>query len=198
MSQLNLPWSNPRDRGRLNALRNIIATVSDDLRKQAPTASSIVFFATDQLPGILRQNTPLQLLNADSSQPDSISPYSFEIFDFVTQRPANSETFSTLSELLAKIPLSQLAAPLQNIELIGIDESKVDTPLPQSTFTFLKSIAFRMYKLSDGSIDEAVGPMLSKLYMQLGDDESFESKNQLLSYIRNNFVAYIGSMSRVV
>lgn len=55
-----------------------------------------------------------------------------------------------------------LSAPLQNVELIGIDESQVDSPLPQSTLAFLRSVAFRMYKLPDGAPDEVVGPILHK------------------------------------
>lgn len=34
----------PRDRGKLNSLQNIIASISDELRKQAPIAQELVGF----------------------------------------------------------------------------------------------------------------------------------------------------------
>lgn len=196
MAQLNLPWSNPRDRGRLNALRNIVAAVSDELRQQATTARGIVYFTTSQLPQILRRSTPLDILSANAAAPEQISPFPFQIFDFVqSPRQPDSEVFATIRELLTTINVSELALPLQGAELIGIDESKVDTPLAQGALAFLKSIAFRMYKLPDGTSDEAAGPILSKVRMQLRDDAGFESENQLLGYIRNNFVAYISALT---
>jgi hypothetical protein len=196
VTQLSLPWFNPRDRGRLNALRNIVAAVSDELRQQAPIARSIVAFTTDQLPRIMRQDTPFPIESADTISPYQISPYPFTIQDFVQlQRRPETEVFATVADLINNIEATDLAKPLQDVELIGIDESKVDTPLPQSTLSFMKSIAFRMYKFPDGSTDEAAGPILSKLRMQLRDDEGFEAENQFLGYIRNNFVAYISILT---
>jgi hypothetical protein len=193
-SQLSLPLYNPRDRGRLNALRNIVAAVSDELRRRAPIVQGIVDFTVSQFPEILRRNTPLNILSADPSNPVPVSPYPFEIFDLV-QTPGRPEVFATVADLVQCLNVPDLADPLQGVELIGVDESQVDTPLPQSALAFLKSVAFRMYKLPSGSSDEAAGPILSEMRMQLREDEAFESENKLLGYIRNNFMAYVSALT---
>lgn len=193
MSQLNLPLYSPRDRGRLNALRNMVAAVSDELRRQAPVVQGIVDFTVSQLPQIVRRNTPLDIMSA-GSPPVSASPYPFDILDFV-QTVDRPEVFATAASLIGYLDITSLAEPLQDVELIGIDESQVDTPLPQAALAFLKSIAFRMYRLPSGDPDEAAGPLLSELRMQLREDEAFESENKLLGYIRNNFIAYISALT---
>jgi len=140
MDQLNLPLHNPRDRGRLNALRNIVAAVSEELRRQAPVVQGIIDFTVNQFPQILRQHTPFNILSPDTVQ---ASPYPFEIFDLIrdAQRP---DVFVTVADVIEHLDIADLAGPLQGVELIGIDESQVDTPLPQSTLAFLKSVAFRI------------------------------------------------------
>jgi hypothetical protein len=172
MDQLNLPLYNPRDRGRLNALRNIVAAVSEELRRQAPVAQGIIDFTVNQFPRISRQHTPLDILSPDFPTPVSVSPYPFEIFDLI-QMADRPEVFATVADLIAHLDTADLAAPLQGVELLGIDESQVDTPIPQSTLTFLKSVAFRMYKLPDGTSDEAAGPIVSEMRMQLREDEAW-------------------------
>lgn len=194
MNQLSLPLYNPRDRGRLNALRNIVAAVSDELRRQAPIAQGIVDFTVRELPNILRQNAPLDILSADFPSPSPVSPYRFAIEDLVLS-PRRQDVFATVADLVQELDIADLANPLRDVELIGIDESQVDTPLPQSTLAFLKSIAFRMYKMPNGMPDEAVGPILSEMRMQLREDEAFENENKLLGYIRNNFIAYISGLT---
>lgn len=195
MSQQVLPVYNPRDRGRLNALRNIIAAVSDELRRQAPVAQGIVDFTTANLPAIIRRNTPFKIVSVDHVTPKIASPYGFEILDLINGRSIDQEVFSSVSELVELLDVNDLAAPLKGSELIGIDESQVDTPLPQSALSFLKSVAFRMYAQPDGSTDEAAGPLLSELRMQLKESEAFESENKLLSYIRNNYIAYVSALT---
>lgn len=199
MSQMHLPLYNPKDRGRLNALRSILAAVSDELRQQAPVAQGIVDFSVSQFPQILRRHTPFQLLSiAEPSAPESVSPYPFELMDFIESPTATRpEVFPGVANLIRMVDVTKLAEPLQQAELIGIDESQVDTPLPQSALAYLKSVAFRMYKLPDGSTDEAAGPILNEMRMQLREDEAFENENKLLSYIRNNFIAYISALTAI-
>ncbi len=194
MHQLGLPLYTPRDRGRLNALRNIIATVSDELRRQQSVAQGIVDFTVKDLPRILQQHTPLPLLSSESPSSQSISPDDFEILDLVQmqQRP---DVFSGVRELANHLDIPKLKALLEGTELIGIDESIVETPLPHSTLAYLKSVAFRMYRQHDGTIDEAAGPILDEMRMQLREDASFESEIKLLGYIRNNFVAYVSALT---
>jgi hypothetical protein len=52
--QSTLPFYTPRDRGKLYALRNILAAIRDELRTQAPVAEEVVRFAVQDLPQILR------------------------------------------------------------------------------------------------------------------------------------------------
>lgn len=198
MQQLGLPLYNPRDRGRLNALRNIVAAVSDELRRQQSVAEGIVAFTVEDFPRILRSNSPFELLSADVSNPQIVSPYPFEILDLVQNRPNGLDVFPSISELVDHLDIDSLSSSFGNdVELIGIDESIVDNPLPHSTLTFLKSVAFRMYRMPNGEPDEAAGPILSEMRMQLRDDESFESENRLLGYIRNNFVAYVSALTSI-
>src|SRR6266496_4940003 len=194
MTQMSLPLYNPQDRGRLNALQNILLVVSDELRQQEPVIGGIIDFTVNQLPDILRQNTPLDILSANAANPIPVSPYPFDIRDLV-QMSNRPQVFQNIGSLIQNLNITNLAAPLQNAELIGIDESQVDSPLPQSSLVFLKSIAFRMYRFPDGTSDEAVGPILSEMRMQLGETESFEAENKLLSYIRNLFIAYISALT---
>jgi len=100
MIQQNLPLYNPRDRGRLNALRNIIAVISDELRRQAPIVRAIVDFTTRQLPWLLRQHKPFSILSPDHINPIKVSPYPFDIYDLVqmSNRP-EGHVFPTVAEL---------------------------------------------------------------------------------------------------
>lgn len=197
MNQLNLPFSFPQDRGRLNALQNILLATTDELRLKEPVIGGIIDFTISQFPDILRNNTPFNILSANASNPTLVSPYPFELLDLV-QVPNRPQVFQNIGDLIQNLPIASLLSPLQNVELIGIDESQVDSPLPQSSLSFLKSIAFRMYKLPDGTLDEAVGPIMSGMRMQLNDTESFEAENRLLSYIRNIFIAYISALTALL
>jgi len=191
---MSLPLYTPQDRGRLNALQNILLAVSDELRQQEPVIGGIVDFTVNQFPNIVRTYSPLDIVPANHTFQSPASPYPFEVLDLV-QAANRPQVFSSVGELVKSLNLEVLSAPLQEVELIGIDESQVDTVLPQSTLAFLRSIAFRMYRLPDGTLDEAVGPILSELRMQGGEDESFDSENKLLSYIRNNYIAYISALT---
>jgi hypothetical protein len=51
--QPTLPFYTPRDRGKLYALRNILAAIEDDRRTQAPVAQEVVKFTVQDLPHIL-------------------------------------------------------------------------------------------------------------------------------------------------
>lgn len=61
---MSLPLYTP-DRGRLNALQNILLAVSDGLRQQAPVIRGIVDFTANEFPTIVRRNTPLDIISAD-------------------------------------------------------------------------------------------------------------------------------------
>jgi hypothetical protein len=196
MTQPGLPFFNPKDRGRLDAVRNLLASVSDELRRQAEAVQGIVDFTTQTLPDLLR-TTPFSLTSADHLNPVSLSQQPFQISDFSTKPATRPAVFSSTAELLQNIDVQRLAASLRGVELIGIDESKVDTPLPYSSMAFLRSIAFRMYRTPNGEQDEAVGPLLSELRLRLRDSESFELENQLLGYLRNTYIAYLSSLTAI-
>lgn len=194
MTQMSLPSIVPRDRGKLNALRNILAAISDELRRQAPVAQAIVDYTTRGFSSLVNATGEYELLSSHQVNPRSISPYPFGIQDLTTG-DARPEVFPNLAELINQLDLETASNLLNDVELIGIDESQIDTPLPQSVLTFLKSIAFRMYRQPDGTADEAAGPILSELRMQLRDDAAFENENKLLGYIRNNYIAYFSALT---
>ncbi len=193
--QLNLPLEElARDRGKLNTLRNMIAVVSAGIEKNAEIAASTIEFTVNEFADILRENTPFDILSADSQNSKQISPYPFQIFDLVQseQRP---KVFSTVKELANRLDLNAIKESFVNTELIGIDESQVDIPLPQSNLSFLKSVAFRTYEMPNGSQYEQIGPVVSDMRIQLEENDSFENANKLLGYIRNNFIAYISALT---
>jgi len=194
MTQPGLPFYSPRDRGRLNAVRNLLASISDELRRQATVAQEIVIFVAQELPALLKQFAPLKIESAGHQNPVQLSGLPFQIRDF-SSNPNRPSVFSSTTELLQNIDVQSLAAGLRGVELIGIDESKVDTPLPHSSLAFLRSIAFRMYRTPNGEQDEAVGPLLSELRLRLRDSEGFELENQLLGYLRNAYIAYVSSLT---
>jgi hypothetical protein len=195
-----LPFYTPRDRGKLYALRNILAAISDELRTKAPIAQEVVKFAALDLRHILRQHTPLNIRSAHPTNAALISPYPFTIHDLVppVQGQSRPEVFPTVAELVRRLDIADLASLLQRRELIGIDESQVESPLPHSALTFLKSVAFRMYHIPDHPPDEQAGPIVSEMRMKLSEGESFESENKLIGYIRNNFVAYVSGLTALV
>ena len=132
MTQMSLPLYQPQDRGRLNALQNILLAVSDELRQQEPVIGGIIDFTVNQFPDILRRNMPLDLLSAIAANPTPVSPYPFNILDLV-QMPNRPQVFQNIGNLIQNLNIPNLASPLQDVELIGIDESQVDSPLPQSS-----------------------------------------------------------------
>src|SRR5262245_38310775 len=99
MIQQGLPFFNSRDRGRLNAVRNLLASISDELRKQAEAVQGIVDFSTQELPSLLREFSPFQLESSDhqARAPLSTQPFKIEDFSLASNRPA---VFSSTTELL--------------------------------------------------------------------------------------------------
>jgi hypothetical protein len=182
-----------KDRGKLNAVRSIIAAISDELREKEGNTSSVVDFLTEDLPSILSDAEPIPVLSRDSSKGE-IAPDSFEVRDFV-QNPDRLEVYGSAQDLVDDLDIETLAAPLQEKEVIGIDESKVDTPLPQSALSLLRTVAFRMFKSDDGTLHEAAGPIVNEMRLSFRDDESFSNTNELIGYIRNNFIAYTSALT---
>jgi len=195
--QLSLPLPSPRDRGRVDALKNIIFTIEYEFdarqTNSAAEISKVIEFCVKQFSDILQQCQPFDL---QAFQPSflSVSPFPFQIHDLISNRNQR-EVFSTLNDLVRSLDLPKLSNRLQGSEIIGIDESIVDIPLPQSNFTFLKSIAFRMYKNPNNTLQESFGPIVSRLRTQLGDSNEFENENKLIGYIRNIYVAYVSALS---
>src|SRR6266702_1169117 len=102
MTQMSLPLYNPQDRGRLNALQNILLAVSDELRQQAPVIGGIIDFTVNDLPRILRQNTQLDILSATAPNPIRVSPYPFDILDLV-QMPNRPQVFQYIGSLFENL-----------------------------------------------------------------------------------------------
>lgn len=198
--QLSLQLNyNPRDRGKVNSLKNLLKSISNELRSQAPIARELVNFTVDNLPKILSDNVPLELKQVDPDSSELLSPYDFKVFDFFEpDSRLSKENFSKVSKVVENIKdIEELAKPIKGAELIGIDESIVDRELSTSNLTYLKSIAFRMYRLPNGELSESVGPILSELRMQRTEDAAFDNENKLIGYIRNNFIAYISAITAI-
>ena len=178
------------DRGKLNATRSIIAAISDGLREEQGNTSSVVDFLTEEFPKILEAEEPISILSTDGEE---ISPEDFEIKDFV-QADDRLDVYGSAQDLINNLNAEELAEPLQSSEVIGIDESKVDTPLPQSALSLLRTVAFRMFKDDNGNMHEAAGPIVNEMRHNFSDDEAFSNTNELIGYIRNNFVAYASAL----
>jgi len=193
MTAFDQTRENPREQGRLNSLRSILATVSDELREQADIIQGIVQFTTEEFPEILQQYTPI---NLRSTRSELITPYPFTIGDLTQVEPASRPAvFDSVSDLIENLDLNDLRDPLEGAELIGIDESHVDMPLPQSALAYLKTVAFRMYRGNGDETTEAIGPVVSKMKMRLREAETFESENKLRGYTRNLYVAYVSALT---
>jgi len=191
----SLPISFPRDRGRQNALINIIVNiiVAGIEKDEKEFINAAIGFSTHKFKETLERCMPFELRPHDTNFP-RVSPYKFEIHDLIPNRN-RGETFSTLNQLVRSLDLEKLSKRLQEAEIIGIDESIVDVRLSQNNFTFLKSIAFRMYPNPDNTLNESFGPIVSHLRTQFGDSDKFENENKLIGYIRNNFIAYVSALS---
>jgi hypothetical protein len=174
MTQMQLPFA-PDDKGRRNALQNILLSIQDELRRQAPVAGEIVSFSVEFMPALIA-NAAIELLSADNQSPVSVSPYDFEVHDLLRDRPANQTVFRSVDQLVEHLDIDAIAAFFENTELIGVDESKVDSPLTHSAATFLKSAAFRSQ-------------------LEIEPREDAELRYQLIGYIRNNYVAYVSALT---
>jgi len=119
MTQQGLPFINSRDRGRLNAVRNLLASISDELRLQKEAVQGIVDFTTQELPNLLRDSAPFRLESSDHQSPTLLSTLPFQIGDF-SSAPNRPAVFSSVTELLQSIDVQKLAAALQEVELIEV------------------------------------------------------------------------------
>lgn len=180
------------DKGKQNATRSIVAAVSNEMREQQGAMRNIVEFVTEELPNIIEEAQPVSITSCEASRP-VISPHDFSVRDFVSEDD-REEVFGNAGDLVEALDVERLSTSVHGSELIGIDESKVDTPLPQSALSLLRTVAFRMYKNAEGDLHEAAGPIVNEMRMRLRDDASFANKNELIGYIRNNFVAYTSAL----
>lgn len=125
------------------------------------------------------------------------SPYPLEIKSFLKD---NSKKYiSSKDELLKNLKFYEITFILkdkENIEIIGIDESKVEHALQGCAYAYLKSVAFRISKKGEKQ-EEALGPLVRDFNISFKDDAYFEKKNQFLGYLRNLFIAYIAIFNSI-
>jgi len=124
--------------------------------------------------------------------------YNFEINSF--RRYSNlSKVFSSYSELIQSLDLNKLTKLLKGrrIELIGIDESKLDSFLQGSIITYLKSVAFRMFMQENGLKKEIIGPLIHSFRLQFEDEERTEKKNQFITYLWNMYIIYLSAINSI-
>ncbi|GEM_PF-1372603 len=174
------------DPGARRALQNEFLILYQEIGEHQELLTQVLHFVWDTLPELIRDNTPMDIVGWRGTP---ISPYPLKIESF---KKTDQEFFSSREELIKSLDLESMAKLFQhpNIEIIGIDESRVEIPLQGSAFAYLKSVAFRMYKTEDGQ-REAVGPIVRDLKISFKDDPYFEKVAQFLGYLRNMFIAIV-------
>lgn len=168
------------------AFQNEFLILPQEIREKQELLTTILQFIWDILPEIIKSNFPLEIMGYDNQR---ISPYELEIRSF---KKNSQKFFMSREELIKNLDLDTMARLLQHpkLEIIGIDESKVEIPFQGSTYAYLKSVAFRIYKTDNGQ-KEAVGPIVRDLKISFRDDPFFEKEAQFWGYLRNLFIAIV-------
>lgn len=176
-----------RDYGKRNAIKNEFLIIPSKFREDRATFNTIMGFIIEQIPNLIKSKEPIPIVNFKD---EIISPYDQKINSFIKNNPSNY--YPKISDLIKDIDKDKVLNVLnrKNIELIGIDESRVEMPLQGSRFAYLKSIAFRMSKKNDVQ-DEVVGPIVRDFEVSFEDSPIFEKKIQFWGYLRNLYVAYL-------
>lgn len=165
------------DAGQRGNLRGIVADVSEALRKSAALFMDNINFLTKELVTILK--TPVPLTDAEGY---SINQEQFQLY-YVNNAPFN-QRLSPIPQMKSTGVIQQISDTLRKRDIIGIDESKVDSSISLGSHAFLKSVAFHLS-------DETVGPILVRMRSGIFEENLFKNANELIGYIRNIYVALI-------
>ncbi|AVB75946.1 DNA double-strand break repair nuclease NurA [Methanococcus maripaludis] len=176
-----------KDPGKHKALVNHYLLISNELNDNKELLETLLNFNMNELPKAILSSTPLQLKNLKGGP---LSDFPLEIKSCLK----NNRVFTTQKELIKNLDLDKVTNLLKSekIELIGIDESKVEIPRAGCLFAYLKSVAFRISLDNEKQI-ESIGPMVNKFRVTIKDEEDaeFEKESQLIGYLRNMFVAWV-------
>jgi len=175
------------DLGRKKALQNEFLIVPEEIRKNQDLLKEVFRFILESIPLEIRNNTPLTLTACNAG---TLSPYPLEIqclLDACSDTPLHSR-----NDVIEHLNMESAAKIFEDakIELIGIDESRVEMPLQGSAYAYLKSVAFRISRTPERQ-EEYLGPIVRDFKVDFREDAYFEKRNQFWGYLRNLFVAKV-------
>ncbi len=145
-------------------------------------------FLYKELPNIIKEKQPFSIKPLNRS--DKFCE--FQINSFLNNQNSNRNIYS-IQELLNNLNVEQIKKlmKIENLELIGVDESKVEVPLEGSIFTYLKSTALRMFKDENGNKVELIGPVVQEIKLNYVYSEKQDKEIQFLEYLRNLFIVLL-------
>lgn len=181
-----------KDYGKRKALQNEFLIISTKFGENQDNFNSLMKFTIETIPDLISKNQPLPIKSYSNEE---LSPYPHIIESFIEN---NCKDNSSIAEVIKNMDLDRVSKAFKKdkIELIGIDESRVEMPLQGSRYAYLKSVAFRMSK-NNGEQQEVVGPLVRDLEISFEDNDTFEKKIQFWGYLRNLYVAYLAIYNAV-
>ncbi len=196
------------DRGRMGVRLKAYSLIPQEIEKEKESIEAIIGFMTSYLPEKLREEgirgfkiTDYNRDNLKDVHGNELESYKFRINTLRKSKARVDDvaTFSSKEELVKNLDLGIIKKILTDpkIEIIGIDESKIDVPYPGSSIAYLKTVAYRLYT-KDGQTYELVGPLLEQIRIKPSESEKFEKENAFLSYIHNMFIIYLSILTSIV
>jgi hypothetical protein len=175
------------DERQFNLMTYVIEEMPQAIRDEAEDFFAPYFrFVTTDLRRLFSEASPFQL-NSIVQQPLLPSEPDFEI-----RRVCGSQTIGAggpVQALRQAGLLQPLIDFLQEKELIGIDESRVDQPVFSSQVSTVRSLAFCLRIGTDHN--EVVRPVLSDVRIGMENLETFDIKTSMTEYLRNLLVALL-------
>ena len=163
---------------------NLLTELEDDNE----TFKKVYEFLYKSLPKKIREKQPFYIKPLDRN----VIFEEFRINSFLLN-PDSYRSLYSIRKLLSNLDLEQIKKlmKVKNLELIGIDESKVEVPLEGSIFTYLKSTALRMFKDGNGHKVELIGPVVQEIKLNYVYSEKKDKEIQFFEYLRNLFIVLL-------
>jgi hypothetical protein len=175
------------DERQFNLMTYVIEEMPQAIRDQAEDFFDPYFrFVTSDLRRLFSEVSPFQL-NSIVQQPLLSSQPNLEIRQVCGNQPIGSR--GPMQALRQTGLLQPLIDYLQNRELIGIDESRIDRPVFSSQVSTVRSLAFRLRIGTER--DEIVSPVLSDVRISMENLEAFDIRTSMTEYLRNLLVALL-------
>ncbi|WP_456326463.1 hypothetical protein [Palaeococcus sp. (in: euryarchaeotes)] len=175
------------DLGRKKALQNEFLIIPEEIKKNQDLLKEVFKFILEEIPLEIRNNTPLTLT---ACRTGTLSPYPLEVRCLLDTCP--DIPFHSRDDVIEHLNIDLVTKIFRDtkVELIGIDESRVEMPLQGSAYAYLKSVAFRISRTPEGQ-EEYLGPIVRDFKVDFREDAYFEKRNQFWGYLRNLFVAKV-------